>query len=56
MKFLSTKESADYLNVHENSIRKWIKSGKLTAYKVGKDYRINVDDLQRFVEKGKCGV
>lgn len=44
-KTYTTKEVADLLGVQNQTIRKAIYSGKLTAEKVGRDYLINEDDL-----------
>lgn len=32
---MTCEEVADYLRVHVSSVRRWSRSGKLTAYKVG---------------------
>jgi excisionase family DNA binding protein len=37
---LSLKESSDVLGVSERTLYRWIKSGKLKAYKPGRDYQI----------------
>jgi len=41
------------LKVAYLTVYRWIQSGKLTAYKAGKQYRIKKDDLDRFVTKKK---
>lgn len=46
----SVDETAKILQVSEESIRRYIKSGSLRASKLGKAYRIQEKDLQAFLE------
>lgn len=46
----SVDETAKILQVSEESIRRYIKSGSLRAAKLGKAYRIQEKDLQAFLE------
>ena len=52
-KFYNIKEVAKMLKVAYLTVYRWIQSGKLTAYKVGKQYRIERADLDNFLEKAK---
>lgn len=45
MKTYTTVEVAEKLGVQDQTIRKAIYSGKLTAEKMGRDYIITEDDL-----------
>lgn len=47
--FLSLEDVATRLQVSDQTIRRWIKSGKLTAYKPGLEYRIRESDLEEFL-------
>ena len=38
------------MGVSERTVRRWIKSGKLRAYKPGRDYRIPESAVREFVE------
>ena len=38
--FLTTEDAARLLNVHVNTIIRWIKQGKLPASQIGREYRI----------------
>ena len=49
-KMLSIKEVAEFLNVSERSIFRYIHDGRLKATKIGY-WRINEDDLQEFLNK-----
>ena len=46
----SLKDSAIIFDVHPDTLRRAIKSGKLKAAKIGKDYRISKFELERFFQ------
>lgn len=48
--FLGIEEVAVRLQVSDQTIRRWIKSGKLSAYKPGREWRISPDDLEEFLK------
>ncbi len=50
---LSLSEVAGLMGVSERTIRRWIKAGKLRAYKPGRDYRIPESALRQFVEESE---
>ena len=53
-KLLSIKEAANYLNVSQDSLRKWNRSGKLCPFKtVGGHRRYDTDLLDEFIGKNK---
>jgi excisionase family DNA binding protein len=47
---LSLTEVAGAMGVSERTVRRWIKAGKLKAYKPGRDYRIPESAVRKFVE------
>lgn len=51
--FYTIEEIADLLKVSYLTVFRWVQAGKLTAYKVGKQYRIDVQDLNKFLEESK---
>ena len=53
MKFYTTFEVAELLNYGVESIRRFIKSGRLEAYRFGKEYKISQEQLNKFLETGK---
>lgn len=57
MKFLTREEVAKYLRVHPRTIERWLKSGSLKGYKLGKGktslLRISETELKKFLEKSK---
>jgi excisionase family DNA binding protein len=48
--FLTVEEVAGRLKVKEKTVRDWIGRGTLEAYKIGKEWRIRRDHLDRHVE------
>lgn len=51
--FLTTDQAAKLLNVHPNTILRWIKAGKLPTTQIGKQYRIPREAIENRV--GKVG-
>lgn len=51
LEFLTVEEASEKLKVHWQTILNYIKSKQLRAYKVGKGYKIYIDDLMKFLEK-----
>jgi excisionase family DNA binding protein len=50
---LSLAEAAERMGISERTARRWIKSGKLRAYKPGRDYWIPESALTELVEESK---
>lgn len=46
---LTVKETAEYLKVHPQSVRRYIKAKKLKSLKVGRHIRIIQSELERFI-------
>lgn len=53
---LTINEIIEILKVSKLTIYRYIKAGKLPAYKVGRDYRVRQDDFDKFLEKHKKGI
>jgi len=51
--FYTAKELAGKLRVNIMTIYRYIKAGKLKAYKIGKEFRIDKKEFQRFLNKTK---
>jgi excisionase family DNA binding protein len=49
----SLSEVAGLMGVSERTVRRWIKSGRLKAYKPGRDYRIPEAALWEFIEESE---
>lgn len=50
-KLYTTEEVAEILKYDVQTIRRFIREEKITAYKVGKEYRIKEEDLEIFLKK-----
>ena len=51
--FYSINEVAKLLKVAYLTVYRWIQAGKLTAYQVEKQYRINKIDFEAFMQSYK---
>lgn len=51
MNLYTTQEVADILKVDIETIRKFIKTKQLVAFRVGNNWRIKEEDLKQFIEK-----
>jgi excisionase family DNA binding protein len=49
----SLSEVAGLMGVSERTVRRWIKAGRLKAYKPGRDYRIPEAGLRTFIEESE---
>jgi chromosome partitioning protein len=53
--FLTTEEAARLLNVHPNTIVRWIKSGRLPSSKIGREYRIPREAIKNRINRVSPG-
>lgn len=51
--YYSIEEVAKMLKVAYLTVYRWVQSGKLKAYKAGKQYRIKKEDLDMFIDNKK---
>jgi excisionase family DNA binding protein len=51
--YLTTEEIAEMLKVNIVTVRRWIKSKRLDAIFLAKEYRIKRSDFEKFIEKGQ---
>ncbi len=51
--FYTARELADKLQVNIMTIYRYIKAKKLKAYKIGKDYRIDAIEFNKFLNNAK---
>lgn len=52
---LDLTEAARVLGVHYQTAYRWVRDGSLRARKVGKSYRVERRDLERFIEQRNAG-
>lgn len=53
--FLTVREVAETLRVHPETVREWIRTGKLRGVRLGKrsGFRVEEGDLRAFVDRLK---
>ena len=52
-KLLTPEDTAKALSVKPETVREWLRTGKLKGVKVGRLWRVREGDLEAFLEKGK---
>ena len=52
-KWVNLEDIADYLSVSNDTIRNWIKYGKLPYYKAGKRYKFKISEVDEWLREGK---
>ena len=53
----TTKEVAEYLNIHPLTVHKYAREGKIPAFKIGTDWRFHRKYIERWIkEKSSCNL
>ena len=52
-KWSSIDEVAVHIQVHKDTIRNWIRDGKIPAHKIGKQWRFRLSEIDKWIESGK---
>jgi excisionase family DNA binding protein len=52
-KWSSLEEIAEYIQVHKDTIRIWIRKGEIPAHKIGKLWRFKVSEVDEWVRSGR---
>lgn len=47
--YLSVEKAAELAEVHGDTIRNWVKAGKLPEHRAGRELRVRRDELHRFL-------
>ncbi len=55
-KFYKIEDVCELLQVSKITMYRWIKSGKITAYKVGKSYLFKVEDVHKLIEDSRVDI
>jgi excisionase family DNA binding protein len=45
---MTVKDLAGYLRIHPSTIRRQLRGGRLPAFRVGSDWRFNVESIDRW--------
>jgi len=51
LEWLTLQQIADELQLHIETVREWVRTKRLNAYRVGRDYRVKRADLDKFLEE-----
>lgn len=51
-KWVNLEDIAEYLSVSKDTIRTWMKDGKLPVYRAGKRYKFKISEVDEWVRKG----
>jgi excisionase family DNA binding protein len=49
---LTVREVAEYLKLSRTTIWRWVKEGKLQAFKLGRSWRVRRSELERITGQG----
>ena len=52
-KWVNLKDVAVYLSMSEDTVRTWIKEGKLPFYRVGKRYKFKISEIDDWIRSVK---
>jgi excisionase family DNA binding protein len=53
---MTLEEVANYLRVHPSTIYRLVKKGKLPAFKVGSDWRFNLESIDNWRSQAEANV
>ena len=54
--YLSVRRAAAFVDVHPDTIRAWIKAGRLSGYRAGRELRVLRSELRHFLAVGDSAV
>ena len=52
-KWVNLEDVAEQLSLSQDTVRTWIKEGKLPAYKAGKRYKFKISEVDEWVRTGR---
>lgn len=52
-KWVNLEDIAEHLSVSKDTIRIWVREGKLPFYKAGKMYKFKISEVDEWVRQGK---
>ena len=52
-KWVNLADVAEHLSVSQDTVRNWLKSGRLPTYKAGKQYKFRLSEVDKLLENGK---
>lgn len=52
-KWVNLEDIAIHLSLSEDTVRAWVKEGKLPFYRAGKRYKFKISEVDAWVREGK---
>ena len=52
-KWVNLEDVAEHLSISKDTVRTWVKEGKLPVYRAGKRYKFKISEVDEWVRKGK---
>lgn len=52
-KWVNLEDIANHLSVSTDTVRNWIKSGKILFYRAGKRYKFRISEVDEWLKSGK---
>jgi len=52
-KWVNLEDIADHLSLSEDTVRTWVRDGKLPVYKAGKRYKFKISEVDQWVREGR---
>ena len=52
-KWVNLEDVAEHMSLSQDTVRTWIKEGKLPAYKAGKRYKFKISEVDEWVRTGR---
>ena len=52
-KLMTVSHVAEILSVSDRTVRNWVQSGALKAYRFGREYKITQTDLNEFINQSE---
>ncbi|WP_067783111.1 helix-turn-helix domain-containing protein [Actinomyces vulturis] len=53
--WVNLEDVAEYLSLSKDTVRNWIKDGKLPAYRAGKMYKFKISEIDQWMREGRLG-
>jgi excisionase family DNA binding protein len=54
--YLTTEDIARHLDISVATVRRYIRTGKLTAVRLEREYRVRRDEFERFLKERETGI
>lgn len=55
-KWVSLEEIADHMGLSKDTIRNYIKKEQIPYYRIGKQYKFKISEIDAWIERGKSAV